>query len=246
MIYLIYGDPNKTFEKANSLIGSLIKKNSDSNFVKVDSENFEKYHLDELIGGQSLFTGKQIIYLKKIFSDKIFSDNLEKRIKEISESPNIFIIVEEKLNKLILNKLEKSAEKIQHFEKKESKVKKDNIFDLADALGNKDVQKLWLLYQEKIKKLRPEEIHGIFWWQVKNILIVKKTSKQSETGLAPFVYNKAKSFSKKYSDLEIEKMANDLINILHLSRRRGLDLNLALEKFILMSAQQDSNLRPSA
>ena len=234
MIYFIYGDSNKIFTKTNDLINSLISKNTDATFTKIESDNFDDFSLDEIIGGQSLFTGKQIIYLKRLFENTQSRDLLLERIKEISQSPNIFIITEEKLNKPIFNKIEKVSEKVQNFESKRVAAKKDNnIFDLANALGDRDLKKLWSLYQEKVKTVRPEEIHGILWWQVKSILSATKSENPKDSGLKPFVFQKAKNFSRKYEKDEIEKLANDLVNMVHSSRRSGIPLDLALEKVIL-------------
>jgi hypothetical protein len=234
MIYFIYGDSAKIFKKSNELIDSILKKNADATFSKIDSDNFNDFSLDEVIGGQSLFTGKQIIYLKKLFENSQFSDQLLKKIKEISESPNIFIITEEKLNKPVLNKIEKASEKIQNFDIKKTVFKKDNsVFDLANALGDRDTKKLWALYQEKIKTVRPEEIHGILWWQVKSILAAVKSGNAKDSGLKPFVFQKSIAFSKKYTKEELENISDQLINMVHSSRRDGISLDLALEKFIL-------------
>jgi len=234
MIYFLYGDPGKIFQKSKDLIDNIVKKNPEADFFKLDEDSFYNFNITELISGQSLFTGKQIIYMKRLFEKTEISKGLLGKIKEISNSDNIFIIAEEKLKKPDFNKIEKNSEKTQIFEiKKETKKPKDNIFDLANCLGDKDVKKLWSLYNEKIKTSRPEEIHGILWWQIKSMLISRKTDSAKETGLNPFVFKKTKVYNSKYSDLEIEKMSNDLISMVHDSRRSGLGLDLALEKFIL-------------
>jgi len=234
MIYFLYGDPNKIFIKSNDLIDNIIKKNKDATFFKIDQDNFYDFNIDELTGGRSLFTGKQIVYLKRVFENNTISESLIKNIKNISSSENIFIIAEEKLKKPIFNKIEKNSEKVQEFEiKKTFSKREDNIFDLAQALGERDVKKLWSLYQYKVKTVRPEEIHGILWWQMKSILISSKTGTPSGSGLKPFVFQKAAYYSKKYSKLELEEKSNDLINMIHESRRSGLSLDISLERFIL-------------
>lgn len=233
MIYFIYGNPDKIFKKANSIVDSLLKKNSGSNLLKIDSDNFDNFNIDEMIGGQSLFTIKQIIYLKRLFEKKDVSESLLKRIKELGQSNNIFIIVEEKLDKKTFTAIEKQSEKIQSFDVKKENQQKENIFDLTEALGRRDPKKLWLLYQEKIRKNRPEEIHGILWWQIKTMLMVRNSKNIEETGLKPFVFKKAESFNQNYSNAEINDISDRLINILHNSRRNGLELELALEKFVL-------------
>jgi hypothetical protein len=234
MIYFLYGDPNKIFAKSNALIETLLKKNSEATFFKLDAYNFYDFNIDELIGGRSLFTGKQIIYLKRVFENGEISDSLIKKIKEISSSENIFIIAEEKLKKPIFNKIEKKSEKVQEFEIKKTTFKKEqNIFDMTNALGERDVKKLWSLYQEKIKTVRPEEIHGILWWQMKSILSASKSGNPNDSGLKPFVYQKATTYSKKYTQKELEEKSNELISMVHKYRRSGLDLSFALERFIL-------------
>ena len=234
MIYFLYGDSAKIFSKANQLIDVLIKKNPEATFLKIDQENFNQYDINELIGGQSLFIKKQIIYLKRLIEDKEAGEEFVKRIKEIKESENIFVIAEEKLNKKEFNKIEKNSEKVQIFEEtKEVNKQEKNIFVLTDMLGNRDSKNLWVLYQEFIKYVRPEEIHGILWWQIKSMISVSKSKDVVESGLKPFVYNKNKRFNNNFSDQELEEKADELINMAHESRRSGLGLELALEKFIL-------------
>jgi len=234
MIYFLYGDPNKIFIKSNTLIDNIIKKNPDATFFKVDQDNFYEFNIDELIGGRSLFTGKQIVYLKRVFENNIISESLIKKIKNISSSENIFIIAEEKLKKPIFNKIEKNSEKVQEFEiKKITSKKENNVFDLAQALGERDVKKLWSLYRHKIKTVRPEEIHGILWWQMKSILCTLKSENPSDSGLKPFVFQKGVSYSRKYSKKELEEKSNELVIMVHESRRGGIGLEIALERFIL-------------
>jgi len=234
MIYFLYGNPNKIFIKSNDLIDNIIKKNNEATFFKLDADNFYNFNIDELIGGRSLFTGKQIIYLKRVFENTVISDLLLKQIKEIASSENIFIITEEKLKKPIFNKIKKYSEKVQEFEIKKTTFKnEENIFDMANALGERDIKKLWTLYREKIKTVRPEEIHGIFWWQMKSILSAIKSENPTDSGLKPFVFQKASSYSKKYSETELDIKANELVNMVHESRRSGLGLDIALERFIL-------------
>jgi hypothetical protein len=234
MIYFIYGDSKNIFTKSNQLIENLVSKNPDATFLKIDKDNFNEYNIDELIGGQSLFTKKQIVYLKRIFEDKDLSEIFLSKIKEIKNSENIFVVAEEKLNKKDFNKIEKNSEKTQIFEVKENKKEKDNsVFQLTDAFGNKDLKKLWSLYVEKVKYIRPEEIHGILWWQIKSMLSVLKSKDVKDSGLKPFVYNKNKRFNQNFTEEELEEKANQLVILLHKSRRSGLDLETALEKFIL-------------
>ena len=90
-----------------------------------------------------------------------------------------------------------------------------------------------MLYQKRVRKIRPEEIHGILWWQIKTMLIARKAKNVKDSGLKPFVFSKAQNFNKNYSDKDIEKISNQMIDILQKSRRDGPDLETSLEKLIL-------------
>lgn len=241
MIYLVYGDSSKIFDKASKIVETLLSKKPDATVFKINSENFDKDSFGELVGGQSLFTKKYVISFSRVFEDSDLKDFLSDRIKEISESDNIFIFIEEKLDAKTLKKIEKYSTKVQKFELEKkttgkninSKTTPDNNFDLADALGERNVKKLWTLYVDRIKKVRPEELHGILWWQVKSMILAKNSANAFESGLKPFVYNKSLRFAGNFSNTELDKLADNMIKVVHESRRSEPSLETRLEKLIL-------------
>jgi DNA polymerase III delta subunit len=80
-----------------------------------------------------------------------------------------------------------------------------------------------------------EELHGILFWQVKNMLLIKKSEGISATslGLNPFVHKKAEAAAKKFTEEELEAMSSKLASVLYESRRQGSDSQIALEQFVL-------------
>jgi DNA polymerase III delta subunit len=244
MIYFVYGNPEKIFNKTSNLIDSLLAKKPDATVFKVNSENFDCDGFGEFIGGQSLFTKKYIISLSRVFEDSDLKDFLNDRIKEISESDNIFIFTEEKLDAKTLKKIEKYSVKVQKFESKNdikktsngfigNKSRPDNNFDLADALGERNVKKLWTLYVDRVKKVRAEELHGILWWQIKSMIIARNSSSPADSGLKPFVYSKSRRFSENFPNSDLNLIAEKLIEVVHESRRGEPGLETRLEKLIL-------------
>jgi DNA polymerase III delta subunit len=236
MLYLLHGENFKeSRKKLHSLVESLLKKEPNASQFHIDNENFCYDLLKEMIGSIDLFVGKYIVVVDKIFEDKENGDAVLKELKEIANSENIFIFIEEKLNKTILARFKKWAEKIQEFTEKETKKQEQfNVFSITDALGKRDKRGMWVLYQKALMSgVVPEELHGIIFWQTKNILMVKNETNPGGLGLNPFVLRKSLSFAKNFKKDELVKLSRELVEIPHNARRGLEDFDISLEKFIL-------------
>ncbi len=217
MIYLYHGtDIQKIIKKSHELIDSLKKKKPDASFFKIDSEHFSIAMLDEYIGGQGLFSNKYIVLLDRLSENKEIKEEFISKIKEISESENIFIIIEGKLDKATLSKIEKKAEKVVAFEIEEkNKIKKDNnVFAIADAIGKKDKKTAWIMYREAIDRGEVvEALHGMVFWKIKTLILSGGNSVWSKSDLL--------------------KVLDELITIYHEARRGRYELESRFEGFIL-------------
>lgn len=215
MIYLLYGtDIIKSRKKLHTLLDSMFTKKPDAAFVRIEAGEFDESRIGEFVGSQGLFTNKYIIVFDNLFVDKNTKNVLLKNLKEISKSENIFIFLEEKLNKTELNKFEKYAEKVQEFKTVSKEVKKFDIFSLANALGKRDKKNLWVLYQKaKMHNIADEQIHGILFWKIKDTLLSSRHS--------------------SYSQEELKKLSNTLMSLYHDTRRGIHELDNAMERFIL-------------
>lgn len=245
MIYLFFGtDKIKARSQAQKTIEVAKKKHNDVGFFKLTAGNFSADKLDELIASQGLFYSAFIVLADNLGEEKENFEILLKKLKDIKESPNFFVCLEEKLNKKELEKFAKYAEKIEEFAKpfkpltkKEElalKGEKIDFFDFANALGEKNKKLLWTLYQDALAEEVPsEEVHGIFFWQVKAMLSALLSKNDEEAGLNPFVYRKARAYAKNYSEEKLKKMSTKLFEMYHLAHRGEIDFAIALEKFIL-------------
>lgn len=248
MIYLLYGnDVHTSRKKLHRLLDGLFKKRPDAEYFHVTPENISEFSIEELISSQGLFEHKYIVVLDNLFEDKEQRDVILKVLKEMQKAEHVFIFLEEKLDKKTITKFEKYAEKIQEFTKVESggrkfgvvgggelDLEKFNIFNMTDALGNKNKKSLWVLYQKaKRHNIPAEEIHGILFWQVKSMLLTLRSGNAKEAGLNPFVFNKSKGFLKNYSSKEMQSLSQELIELSHDARRGIHEFDTALERFIL-------------
>ncbi|MFA6536444.1 MAG: hypothetical protein WC250_01925 [Candidatus Paceibacterota bacterium] len=227
MLLFLYGEnKDKAREKARELMESLAKKRPEASLFKLETDGFDLAKLEELVLGQGLFSNKYIVFLDSLFEDAEIKEQVLKFYKEIGASENAFIWLEGKVDKATLTKLEKVAEKVQKFESGEGKARKFglgggqavslndfNIFDLASVLARRDRRQLWLLYREAISKdFPPEEICGILFWKLKDLLTKGNSS---------------------FEKAEIKKMAEKLVSIYHDAHRGKLDFEISLEKFVL-------------
>lgn len=236
MLYFFYGtDTDKAREKANALIKGLQKKKPDAEVFRLAAEGVREAELDELIHGQGLFNKSHIVYGLRLFENDELKELFLKRLEDIGQSPNIFVLVEGKVDKKTLLAIADVAEKVQLFEKKEEKKKAGfNIFSLTDAFGRRDKKHLWVLFQRAVASgAVPEEIHGILFWQLKSMFLASGAKTAGEAGVAPFVFTKSKNFLKNYSVEELRKLSAKLVSLYHDSHRGLHDFEIALERFVL-------------
>ena len=244
MFFLFYGtDGIKARAAAKKNIEAALKKHAGAEFFRLTNDKFSLDKLDELIAGQGLFYSGSVVLADHLFeSDQ--AEEILKRAKALRESANFFVFLETKLNKKELEKITKQAHKVECFDKpKRTLTKKEKLaekgekidfFEFADTLGSRDKKVLWTLFQDALNEGVPqEEVHGIFFWQVKAMLAAIKSTSPAEAGLNPFVYDKAKRFAKKYEIEKLESMSRELFQMYHRAHRGEIDFAVSLERFIL-------------
>ncbi len=245
MLYFYYGTDIETArKKAKVTVDSLLVKKPDATLIKIGEEDIPESRIAELCLTQALFSNKYIVYFYKTFDNKNNKETILKNIKDIANSENIFIFVEGKMDKISFTKIEKNAEKVQEFTKPEKilnkkellaqKGEKIDFFEFSDSLGKRDKRELWVLYQDALEEQVPaEEVHGIFFWQVKSMLLAKRCKTGEEAGMKPYPFQKAREYSRNYKEGELENISFRLVSMYHEAHRGNIDFFVSLEKFIL-------------
>lgn len=235
MLYVIYGtDTHKARKKLHELLDLAKKKRPDAELFKMTTENWTESQFDELLVSQGLFEQKYTVVLDNLFEKKDYKSYIVERLEGMQNSEQIFLMLEAGIDTPTLKKIENKAKQVQEFEKKEEKKEWFNIFGIADGLLEKDKRKLWVDFLDFIKKgTASEEIHGIFFWQVKNMILATRASSGNDTGLSPFVYKNALTGARKYKIEELQMMSNDLVTMTHRVRSGEGELEVMLEKWIL-------------
>jgi hypothetical protein len=243
MIYFLHGaDTYKARKKLHELLSQAKTKRPEAELFKLTTENWNEGGLEELLVSRGLFEQKYTVVLDTLFEKKEIREYILGRLKDLSESDQIFLILEGKVDAAIVKKIEKVAKQVQEFKKQDlagqggEKKQTFNIFGVTDGLLHKDKKKLWISFIDAINRgVAVEEIHGIFFWQIKNMIIASST-KLSTSGLAPFSYNIALAASKLYSPGEMKKFSSNLLHMTHLVRRGKGDMEVMLERWILSLA----------
>ena len=237
MLYLLHGtDREKILNEVKKLQEMLLKKRPDSILEKFHSERWSVGEIEEYARSEGLFGNKYIIILDSLFSLEEGSEKLFEILELLKDSPNIFFVLESKLDKKTLSKIDKFAERVTEYSlpAADKEYAKFSIFSLADALGARDKKNAWILYQKaKVSGLEDEQIHGTLLWQVRSMRAASKSNSPAEAGLSPFVYQKSKRYSSNFTSRELEILGDRMVEIFHTSRFGGTDLGVFIERELL-------------
>jgi hypothetical protein len=133
------------------------------------------------------------------------------------ESANSFVFLEGKLNKPILDifkKVEPKKVQINIFELPKEKKEKFDNFLVANAFGQKDKLNFWIYFRQAMDKgVGMEELIGVLFWKIKDMIIKKDF--------------------RKFSESELKNSASHLSYLLPQVRKDGLDAESAFEQFLL-------------
>lgn len=198
----------------------------------IDLARYESGWFASLANSVSLFEGP-VAYIVDTPSEYSEADReLQDALSVLAESANHFVIIEGPLLAAERKVYEKYAESVKEF--KTAAKTRFNTFSLADALATRDRKKLWLLWHEaKRNGIASEELIGILWWQLKSIRLAAVTKNADEAGMKDFSYQKARRALAKLPKEDAESLSHSLINLLHQSRLGLVELDIAIEWWIL-------------
>ncbi len=236
MFYLYYGtDQVKVASQFKKLVDSLRERRPGAPVFRFDGESIDFNKLEEIIFGASLFDPKYLIILKNFTTTVEGKDFFDSHLSDLAKTDHIVLVLEGALTKPLVTKFTKYSEKVQGYAKGEAKEKPGlNIFGLADALGERDKKKLWILYQESLATgVTAEEVFWRLVGQVKNMLIVGGASDQSKIKMHPFVLRKTSTAAKRFSLKELQDLSRSFLSLYSDARHGRREFEVGLERMIL-------------
>lgn len=206
MLYLIYGeDTYRARKNAREIVKNLAGRDPDAVVHRLNSENASEEKLADLVSGQNLFGRKSVVVLDGLLESD-FEKFLCAHAKEMSASPDVYIVLEEKLEAKLAKKISKFAQKTCKFAK----------------LSSGDFEK-WMKNEAKTRgaEISPAEISfliqtsGTNLWAASQFLELKGLG--GEAGFKSFVYN-----SFELADLFASKKPREAYFCFHKNLSEGV------------------------
>ncbi|KKW46071.1 hypothetical protein A3C21_01110 [Candidatus Kaiserbacteria bacterium RIFCSPHIGHO2_02_FULL_59_21] len=214
MLYLYTGTDR---EKARGAMNkTLAREAKGAGVVRITDAN-SVADLRTALRGSGMFGEKKIVALDGVFANAEMKNVALDALPRMKASDEPFFILEEKPDAETRRTLEKHAETSERFDAKKEK-DKGEIFALAHALRRADKKALWVGYQSALARDEaPEAIHGVLFWGAKDMFLKSSGAARERAG----------------------RLVAELAELPHEARRRGFELEYALERYIL-------SVRPAA
>jgi DNA polymerase III delta subunit len=231
-MYTVFFGTDRT--KVRDQATSYIEKHfpSDGTLTTFDGHSFVSGQIADALGATSLFGGAEWFVLDTPSANPDFVEEVKAALKEMSESVNTFIILEEALLAQAKKSYGKFATSVEEFTA--PKNERFNTFAMAEALAQKNKRQLWVLLQDARQAgLREEEIIGMLWWQLKSLRLAAVTNSADEAGMKDFPYNKSKRALSTFAPGEVVALSQSLLELYHAGHSGQRDMDIALEQWVL-------------
>lgn len=230
MLAVFYG--NDVVAVRDAAHAYVLKHANESAVTTIDADTYVTGTLRDAAGGVSLFGGTSVYVIDTPSAAVDFEAEVHDTLPALAASAHQFIVIEQALLADEKKAYAKHADTIEEF--KRPAERGFNTFALADALARKDKRTLWLLLHDAFRAGEgSEEIIGILWWQLKALRLASLTATAKEADMKEFPYNKAKRALSKFEAGELTALSHSLLAAYHDARRGALDLDLALERWVL-------------
>ena len=215
MIHLFTGDDAKNKRIVYEKFVKSIPKSTETLFI--NRNNFNETQIESLYSGAGLFFSLSAVIFEGVLEREETRDFILEKLALMGESKNTFVFLEGKLLKPILDifkKIEPKRLQINIFElPKEKKEKYDN-FLVANAFSNRDKLNTWICFRQAMDLgVGMEEIIGVLFWKIKDMIL--------------------KRDFRKFKEEELKTFAGKLSYLLPAARKYGRDAESAFEQFLL-------------
>jgi hypothetical protein len=215
MLYFFFGSDR---DKARSAMNKAVEKAAKRSHIVRITDAHSPADLQTTLSGPGMFSSERVIVLDSIAggANEEMRTQLLGALEYMKDSKEDFFMLEGALDAATRKQIEKFAEKSEKFDA--PKKEKDNsIFALASSLQKGDRKALWVgLMREFAKGAAPEAVHGLLFWGAKRMFLNARGEEK----------------------VRAENLIAALAEIPHEARRKGEDLEYALERFVLSKATQ--------
>lgn len=235
MLTVLYGtDTQRRRARQEALVAPLVKKGAQH--LSFSDTSFDPDALRTIAEQSSLFGEMTVVTVSGIGDNAELRESFLGIAKGLAESSQIFILSENALLAPFVKSVTGAGGTVEKFEGVKKKAETFNTFALTDAYAARNRSQAWSLYRGAISAgIAPREIHGLLFWCIKNMIIAEYSPNAESAGMHAFVYGKAKSAAKGFQKGELQKLLVEVCALVHEATYGGLDLETAMEAFILRS-----------
>jgi hypothetical protein len=212
MIYLFAGDDSKKkLVNYENFLQSLPKG---TEIFSISRNNFDPMRVESFYSGNTLFSPLSVVIFDGILEREETRDFILEILPLLGESSNYFIFLESKLLKPTLDKFKKARSEMNVFELPKEKKEKFDNFLVANAFSAKDKLNTWIYFRQAVDRgVVMEELIGVLFWKIKDMILRKNFN--------------------KFSEPELQNFAAKISYLLPEARKSGLDAEAAFEEFLL-------------
>lgn len=230
-MYALVGTDRDARQKS---LASILAAHTERDALYFDEDSFDESLFMNAVAGADMF-GKQYVAVLRGLISGDRGPFVRLRLAEMAASDTVFVVIEESLSKAQSDEVKEHANEYKAVDLPKGRDEHFNIFQITDAFGARDKKSTWVLLQKALRStISAEEILNILIWQAKNLLIAEKSTSAATSGLAPFVYEKSKRYSRNFKEEELKDISRALVRMFHESHL-GLDVGPNLERFLLKS-----------
>ena len=194
----------------------------------------------EMAYARPLTGARAIIFFDHLLDHPMGAGFIADHLAVLVSSDNLFIFWEDGRGEELARAVVKAGGVAKEFristplKPREDKKETAKLFAVADALGDKDRKRAWLLYHEVLRGGTPaEEIFWKFVWKVKTLLLVDTAPIGSAIPLKSYPLSQARRQVKSYQSGELARLSSRLVRLYHDARRGRADFDFALERLLL-------------
>ena len=209
-------------------------------FFELFGDNVPLENFQELFFARPLIGDRVIIFFDHPSVNLPATNFVIEHLIALIASDNLFIFWEDERGGELAAAIVKAGGTAKEFKvvsdskPQQPKAESMKLFAVADALGDKDRKRAWLLYHAARRAGAPAE--EIFWklvWKVKTLLLVATAPVGGPIPLKPYPLTQARRQIKNYKAEELARLFSRLACLYHDARRGLTDFDFAVERLLL-------------
>ncbi len=181
------------------------------NVLRITPDTYDEQMLLGALGGVDMFGVAHTLLLDGILGDALTKESFSTLVPHCAESEASIVMIEGVLDAANRRLLEKHGAHLSQHDVPKERVERAD-FSLAQSFADKKRAAAWVAYQKALLAgTAPEALHGMVFWKLKQI-INGNTHRNKES---------------------VRQLLPDMAELPLIARERGVELEYALERFLL-------------